>query len=192
MKMTFNSSNARLVLQDDVKDTLRCRYRGFMEHTHNFHLPFKYFGNRFMHICSRCLGLYGGIVIWLILFLCSPFVSRYLDSLVVLETLFLCFILTVPLVVDWWLQCLAIHHSNNGVRFTTGLLTSLSGMIMFFSPQIYWISLPCSYLWMRLVRKVGIKWRKKRDPNWGCWACQGDVPKAKAIFGKGDEKFDKI
>ena len=181
----------RSVSQDDGNKTPRCKYRGLLEHKHNFHLPYKYFGNRFMYICSRCLGLYGGLIIWLILFIFFPFIPRYLNSLIIFELFVLCFILTIPLVADWWLQCLAIRHSNNGIRLTTGLLTSLSGTIMIFSWQFYWISLPCSFLWILLVVKTGKRWKRKREPNWGCWACRGEQPKAKPLLEQGDRNIDK-
>lgn len=187
--MTFTTSTQNFSAHDE---SLACRYRGFMEHTHNFHLLYKYFGNRFMYVCSRCLGLYGGFIIWLLVFIVFPLVIRFINLLKIYELLLVCFILTIPLVLDWWIQCLAIHHSNNLIRLLTGLLTSLSGIIMVFSPKAYWISIPCGYLWMKLVKKIGKNWRRKRDPKWGCWACQGNIPKAHPIYKKGEEIFVKI
>jgi uncharacterized membrane protein len=168
-------------------------YRGFLEHTHNFHLPYRYFGNRLMYICARCVGIYGGLLVWIFLLSWYLPIIMWLQSLTTSEILCTCFILTLPLVLDWWLQCLAIKHSLNSVRLITGLLTSFSGFILIVTPQLYWLTVPCALIWMKTVKLVGIRWKRKRNPDWGCEACRGEVPKAKRIVkifeGDGIDKY---
>ncbi|MFX0208496.1 MAG: DUF2085 domain-containing protein [Candidatus Hodarchaeota archaeon] len=166
----------------DVKTYVKVCYKGILEHTHNFHLPYKYVGNRFMYICSRCLGMYGGAIIWISIFLIFPRCALLLQSLNTFNILIICFVLTLPLVIDWLLQCLAVHHSSNIIRLTTGLLVSLSGVIMIGVPHAYWITIPCGLLWLRLVIIAGKRLKRRRDPIWGCWACRGEVPRAKPII----------
>ena len=153
-------------------------YRGFCEHTHNFHLPYGYFGKKYMYICARCLGLYGGLVLWFLLLIFYAPLIIWLQSLNAIIILGLCFLLTLPLVIDWWLQCKAIKHSSNLIRLVTGLLASLGVVIMLLSYQAYWLTGPIGVGGFLIVTKVGSRWRGNRTPDWGCSACRHELPHA--------------
>lgn len=157
-------------------------YRGLCEHTHNFHLPYALFGNKFMYVCARCLGLYGGVIFWIFVLIAFPPILVMISSLNSIAIPFLCIILTLPFVLDWWLQCKGIRHSSNGSRFITGLLTSLSGVILILRCQLYIITIPSGIIWYLIITRFGIRWKKNRSPQWGCRACRGELPKAKPIF----------
>jgi uncharacterized membrane protein len=153
-------------------------YRGICEHDHNFRLPRAMFGTKNMYVCSRCLGLYGGIVAWTSVLIILPQAGKWFNALDIVAVLGTCFLLTLPLVVDWWLQCKAMKHSSNPVRFITGLLTSLSGVIMITSFQYWWLTVPAGICWTIFVMKAGTRWKRNRPPGWGCHACRGEFPHA--------------
>ena len=151
-------------------------YRGICEHTHNFHLPYNYFGNKFMYICARCLGIYGGVVMWfLVLIVYSPLIV-WVQSLNFIFIPALCFVLTSPLVIDWWLQCKGVRHSSNLIRLSAGLLAALSGVLMLIAYQVYWITVPSGFIWYLMVTRIGKRWKRVRPFQWGCRACRGELP----------------
>ena len=115
-------------------------YRGPLEHRHNFHFPF--LGKTYMYICARCLGLFGGPFIFSLIFLMFPVFIQQIQSLEPVQVLIVCFVLSVPLVFDWLSQSKGLRHSTNQLRFTVGLLTALSGIIMLVGYQALILTIP--------------------------------------------------
>lgn len=140
-----------------------------------------------MYICARCLGLYGGILGWGLLLIYFNSTIPWIQSLAPLLILGICNVLTLPLVMDWWLQCKAIRHSSNWSWLFTGLLTSLSGIIMLVSIQAYWVTFPTGALWYLIVNRKGRKWKQYRSIKWGCLYCRKEVPSAKPIWDSTEE-----
>ncbi len=140
------------------------------KHRHNFFFP--WLGHRFQYICARDLGIWGGLIFLpVMLVFCSEAVSRIQDlslgALLLYSTL-----LTLPLVIDWWLQCRAILHSTNWRRLGTGLLTSLGMTMLLTAVRYLLITAPFALLWGLLIVKVGRYWRIRRPPEWGCPSCR--------------------
>jgi len=78
---------------------------------------FKFRGYTFP-ICSRCCGLYIGIILSIILLWFFPIFNPYFSVL-----------LLYPLMIDFGIQHLLNPEGNNIIRFSTGLLFSF-GILM--------------------------------------------------------------
>lgn len=151
-------------------------FRGPCEHKHNFHLPF--LGNSYLYICARCIGLYGGIYVFSLLFLLIFPIILLIQSLNYFIIFVICFLLTLPLVFDWLTQSKGLRHSSNIIRLLTGLFTSLGGVIMIVGFQAIWFTGTIGLLWFLFVVKIGHKWRKTRSKSFGCSACRRELPEA--------------
>lgn len=136
-------------------------------HQHNFTLNVK----NPIFFCSRCIGIYGGVPFFILIFLFLTPITNWLNNLENIHILLLCYILTLPLVFDWLLQCRAIKHSSNKNRLITGLMTSLSFTIFLFSYNAYWITIPIGLIWYITIIKLGFRWRNIRPLDWGCSYC---------------------
>lgn len=155
------------------------RRAGPCQHRHNFHFPT--LGPRYMYICSRCLGIYGGFLVWSLLFVVLRPVVHFLQELDPVLTLLLCWFLTTPLTADWLLQCKGLHHSNNPTRLLTGLFLSLAGVTAVVAYPAVWLTAPIGFLWFLLVSRVGTRWRATRPKTWGCIYCRNLLPEAYPI-----------
>lgn len=141
------------------------------KHNHNFNLP--WLTERFRYICARDLGIFGGLVIFIPTFLILQ--KNFLlarNGLVISKLIIASFLLTLPLTVDWWLQCKGIVHSNNWKRFLTGLGTSIGISLMLIHPIFFWITLPLLGFWGWLINRIGHSFVKNRTPDWGCNHCK--------------------
>ena len=163
------------------KHTKTQSFRGPFEHRHNFHLPA--LGKAYMYICARCLGLYGGFFLLALIFFIFPVLIQLIQDLLLVEILILCFLLSLPLVFDWLSQSKGIRHSNNLLRVTVGLLTTLAGMIMLIAYQFIWITLPVGISWFLLVSYAGRYWKNHRSPTFGCFACKKQFREAEITVG---------
>lgn len=153
-------------------------YRGPCEHKHNMKFPISIVGTDYMYICARCLGLKGMIPIWFTLFIVEKGIINKIQALSGLYVFLICYALTLPLVIDWLLQCRGTRHSSNFNRFFTGSLTSLSGVVMIIGYHAFWITMPIGFLWFYVVAKLGKKWKKNRPLTWGCYVCQHKLKQA--------------
>ena len=80
-----------------------------------------------MPICSRCLGVYSGLIIG---FLLPVFIPRilFMDPNILL---FLMLLFLAPMAIDGLTQLLGLRQSNNILRFCTGLVAGLLLGIVF-------------------------------------------------------------
>jgi uncharacterized membrane protein len=151
-------------------------FRGPCEHRHNFH--FLFLGSKYMYICSRCLGLYGGFFFFSFFTLLFKSLIHYFQSLNPFLIFFVCFFLTIPLVFDWLTQSRGLRHSTNKIRFLTGLMTSFSGVILIIAYQALWLTVPLGLFWFYVVVTQGHRWRVLRSSSFGCYACRGELLEA--------------
>ncbi|RLG19077.1 DUF2085 domain-containing protein [Candidatus Micrarchaeota archaeon] len=79
-------------------------------------------GGKRMPICSRCTGIYIGVIFGLI-FLSGAVWNLYLQDRVLAFLLLLSTL--VPIAIDGMLQFFALIKSNNARRFFTGLLAGI-------------------------------------------------------------------
>jgi uncharacterized membrane protein len=97
----------------------------------------KVYKNRRLPVCARCTGvIFGGLVYFTsskIIFFILPINAAYLNYQ-------LCFILTLPMVIDGGLQYLELMHSNNNRRFATGFFFGI-GSAMFCLNVTDWLFL---------------------------------------------------
>lgn len=80
-----------------------------------------------MNICSRCLGVYLGLLIGLLV----PFIIMGIYLISVTTLLFLMLIGIVPMGIDGLTQFLGFRQSNNYLRFITGFIAGLFIGILF-------------------------------------------------------------
>lgn len=141
----------------------------YLKHRHNIHFIFP--RQRRWVGCARCSGLIGGVLFGsiIIIFTIHQHNSFPLIRLPIL--LLLTFFLTVPLVIDWWMQCLGLWHSRNWIRFFTGFLTSFSGILTILNYNSLFITVPLGIIWGLLVLTLGLHFRSNRIPVSGCNAC---------------------
>lgn len=135
-----------------------------------------------MYICARCLGLYGGFFLLSLIFLIAGL--NLFQQIQVLEpvlVLFICFILSIPLVIDWLSQSKGLRHSTNIIRFMVGLLTALSGIIMLVGYQALIFTVPLGAIWYALVGFTGRHLKKNRPASFGCFACKNELAVAKPV-----------
>lgn len=98
--------------------------------------------NKKIHICSRCLGIYAGILIGIILFRPDTQNLRYYYLLLAVLPLFT--------LIDWSVSAFKIHRSYNAVRTVFGVLLGISyfiGLIILLktSPNYYIIGIGLAY-----------------------------------------------
>lgn len=154
-------------------------YRGPLEHRHNIYLPF--LGKTYMYICARCLGLFGGFFLLSLGFFIFPTLIQQVQALEPVLVLAICFFLSAPLVIDWLSQSKGLRHSTNNLRFTVGLLTALSGIIMLVGYQALLITLPLGATWYIIVGFTGRHLKKNRPTSFGCFACKNKLVVAKPV-----------
>lgn len=157
-------------------------FRGPCEHRHN--LRFLFLGTNYMYICSRCFGLYGGFLLFSLMIVLFQSIIYLIQTLNLLYIISSSFILTLPLVFDWLSQSKGLRHSTNFIRFVTGLLTSLSSVIIIVAYKSLWLTFPLGFLWFFIVQKVGRYWRHHRSTLFGCSACRSELQEAIAISGE--------
>lgn len=85
-------------------------------------------GNKTVHLCSRCVGIYAGIVLGLFLHAQTLFSSRaYLPAIAVLPLFAL---------IDWSFSVFAGWRGHNVLRTLSGLLLGIAyalGLMLFFA-----------------------------------------------------------
>lgn len=74
-------------------------------------------------LCSRCTGLYLGVLLCLIYM--NQFYVYYTTYLLLIS-----FLMIIPTVIDGITQSLGYHESNNIVRFLTGIIAGI-GLVIF-------------------------------------------------------------
>jgi uncharacterized membrane protein len=90
---------------------------------------FKFRGHYFP-VCSRCTGLYVGVIIF-----CTCFLFFFIKYSVTL--IFMAFIITLPCLIDGSTQYLGFRKSNNELRFITGFAAGFgAAMLIFLNPHI--------------------------------------------------------
>jgi uncharacterized membrane protein len=67
-------------------------------------------------LCSRCIGIYAGIIVGLFFGQTSFFVSNYLWALIFFP---------LPMLMDWYLVEHKIINGSNSIRFVTGFLVGV-------------------------------------------------------------------
>ena len=90
---------------------------------------FRYNGYQ-IPICARCLGLYGGYFIGIIL---AFFISS--------SNIYILLIFVLATYIDGTVQLLTKYESNNYVRLTTGLVSGIASVLLLKHIFIYWIIL---------------------------------------------------
>ncbi|MCK5561790.1 MAG: DUF2085 domain-containing protein [Thermoplasmata archaeon] len=80
-----------------------------------------------MPICSRCLGVYSGLIIGFLLPVFIPDIL-FMDPNILL---FLMLLFLAPMAIDGLTQLLGLRQSNNILRFCTGLVAGLLLGIVF-------------------------------------------------------------
>ncbi len=79
-----------------------------------------------MLICSRCTGIYTGIVITNIIVLISKRLKKIFSQIDVKTSV----IFLVPITIDWFINFLFNVDSGNFVRFITGFLSGFALLIV--------------------------------------------------------------
>jgi len=139
-------------------------------HAHNIELPWFGGGAR---VCARCFGVYGGMVGWAGVFAVWPGIFEYVTSFGFTTGFGWWFGLTLPLVIDWWMQCLGWRHSTNGVRLVTAVIFALAVVSLVAMYRYFLVFGPVAVLWVYIVATLGHHWRAyHRPPYWGCDACE--------------------
>ena len=98
--------------------------------------------NKKIHICSRCLGIYAGILIGVIFF--HPDNQNLIDYYLLLA------VLPLFTLIDWSVSAFTIHRSYNVVRTVFGVLLGISyfiGLIILLKtfPNYYIIGIGLAY-----------------------------------------------
>lgn len=140
-----------------------------LAHHHNLRIPTP---RGRVPVCARCLGIYGGMLLWTAILVVSPAFAAWIRGLGGGAGGLLSFGLTVPLVVDWWSQCRGWRHSTNLVRVLTGLGLSLGLVTTVVQFSHLYVTGPLMAAWAYLVLRLGRRWRIRRPPYWGCSECE--------------------
>ena len=86
-----------------------------------------FINNKPMLICSRCFGVYLGLVVGVII----PIIIPIIYSLSVKIMYILMIVCVLPLALDGLTQFLGLRKSNNNLRFISGLITGIYLGILF-------------------------------------------------------------
>ena len=94
------------------------------------------------YVCARCSGLYLGIFLGFplsfIMFIFFPFFYSLGDF----GTTLVAILISLPAILDWTTQRLAIRESRNGIRFWTALPAGFALSWYLLSPVSFLIKLP--------------------------------------------------
>lgn len=94
------------------------------------------------YVCARCSGLYLGILlgfpISFVMLIFFPFFYGLGD----LGTTLVAIFLSLPAIVDWSTQRLALRESRNGIRFWTALPTGFALSWYLISPVSFVVKIP--------------------------------------------------
>lgn len=152
----------------DLKVILKELKKGINEtlkYIFSHHLPNEYYKcylvkirNRNIYICSRCLGIYLGILCGIFIYflnIFNEFISYFIISIFPLFTL-----------IDWIISTFNIHKSYNFFRTFFGILLGIAysfGVILFFRefPNYYVISIGLFYILISLFL-LFLRPKKKR------------------------------
>ncbi|MFX1509308.1 MAG: DUF2085 domain-containing protein [Promethearchaeota archaeon] len=94
------------------------------------------------YVCARCSGLYLGIFLGLPVSFIMLFFFPIFYSLGDIGTTIIAFTISLPAIVDWTTQRLALRESRNGIRFWTALPTGFALSWYLVSPVSFIIKIP--------------------------------------------------
>lgn len=80
-------------------------------------------GNRYFPVCARCTGIYGGILVFLV-------ISYFIIFQYGIFSLLVAIVMILPTLLDGYSQLLGYRLSNNGLRFFTGFVSGIGIIIL--------------------------------------------------------------
>ena len=94
------------------------------------------------YVCARCSGLYLGIFIGFPVSFIMLFFAPIFYSLGDLGTTLVAIFVSLPAIIDWTTQRLALRESRNGIRFWTALPTGFALSWYLISPVSFLVKIP--------------------------------------------------
>ncbi|MFX1566339.1 MAG: DUF2085 domain-containing protein [Promethearchaeota archaeon] len=94
------------------------------------------------YVCARCSGLYLGIFIGLPVSFIMLFFYPIFYSLGDIGTTLVAVAISLPAILDWTTQRLALRESRNGIRFWTALPTGFALSWYLVSPVSFLMKIP--------------------------------------------------
>ena len=94
------------------------------------------------YVCARCSGLYLGVFIGFPISFAMLFYGHFFYSLGDFGTTLVAVLISLPAILDWTTQRLALRESRNGIRFWTALPAGFSLSWYLISPVFFLVKLP--------------------------------------------------
>jgi uncharacterized membrane protein len=94
------------------------------------------------YVCARCSGLYLGIFIGFPLSFVMLFFFPIVYSLGDIGTTVIAVLISLPAIIDWTTQRLALRNSRNGIRFGTAFPTGFALSWYLISSVSYAVKIP--------------------------------------------------
>lgn len=94
------------------------------------------------YVCARCSGLYLGVFIGFPISFAMLFSGHFFYSLGDFGTTLVAVLISLPAILDWTTQRLALRESRNGIRFWTALPAGFSLSWYLISPVFFLVKLP--------------------------------------------------
>ena len=140
-----------------------------LDHSHNLHLRIL---NHKLNLCKRCSTLIVSALGWMSLILLLQPIHDWINNMDILRFLATCFLLSLPMVVDWLIQSKGISHSNTFRRMVTAIAFTFAFNIFVFRIDYLLFSGVLALGWQFIVLSVGLYWKTKRKPEFGCTECK--------------------